>query len=186
MSNFLIKMLEEIGKIKPFSAQVDNSSEIQTSIQSIINLSGKIPAYFINVLNSFIDKDQQKKEIASSQLLELILYAQGKLRHERKASLWLTSGKVPQTTVGSISSMSQFKTKCDELYKAHKNLKDKTEEESKLKNDLKANLNNTKLHRKLEKVEEKKIEYEQKYEERMNNFLESLNSLILGIGSEKL
>jgi membrane carboxypeptidase/penicillin-binding protein PbpC len=186
MSNFLTAMLEEINKIVPFSAQVDYSSESNTSIQSIINLTGKIPAYFINVLNSFLDKDLQKKEIASSQLLELILYAQGKLRHERKASLWLTSGKVPQTTVGSISSMSQFKTKCDDLFRAHKNLKDKIEEETKLNGELKANPSNTRLHRKLEKVEEKKIEYEQKYEEKMNNFLESLNSLILGIGSEKL
>lgn len=182
----LKEILESIDKILPHSNSIDQSTEQETSSDSLKSMGKKIPPYFHYVLDSFQTKDEEKKKDTASNLLELVLYAQGKLKHEKKALIWLSSGKVPQSSFESLTSMTQFRNKCEDLFKANENLKtlhkDKDENDGKIKQDP----NSKKFNTKAEKIDTKLSEAEVRYELKLADFIDSLESLILGIGSEKL
>ena len=182
----LKEILESINSIKPHSDSADPSMVTESSLESLKKMGKKIPSHFHYVLDAFEEKDDDKKQDTASKLLELVLYAQGKLKHDNKALSWLASGKVPQSSYDSLTSMGQFRKKCEELFKSYENLKTNRQNHKDIETKIKQDPNNKRLNSKAEKIDTNLDEAEKKYKSKLSDFLDSLESLILGIGSEKL
>lgn len=182
----LKQILESINSINPHSNSADQSTVNESSFDSLKKMDKKIPPHFFYVLDSFEAKDDDKKQETASKLLELVLYAQGKLKHDKKAFIWLSSGKVPQSSFDSLTSMSQFRNKCEDLFKSFENLKTQRKDHTEIGAKIKVNPSDKKLNTKAEKIDGKLEEAINKYELKLADFLDSLEGLILGIGSEKL
>jgi 6-phosphogluconolactonase/glucosamine-6-phosphate isomerase/deaminase len=177
-------IIEEINSLFPHKSSIDQTSNTKTSYDSLNDIKSSIPNHFIYVLSAFENPDEKSK--VASQLLEVVLYAQAKLKHEKKAYNWLSSGKVPQTTYDSISNMSQFRKKCQDLHKAFQSLTDLTGSLNSNESKLKQNPNDVKLHKKSDKLEQRVEEAKDRYKKKTTEVMDALEGLVLGIGSERL